>query len=338
MDSFILQNEKLNDFLSSLEQYEIWAPVQEGSTTLFKVIKDFQDISLDLRNQVKISKTAVFPQTETLFTFDKNAVPKEPDLREKKETIVFGIRPCDARSFNLLDPVFEGDFPDPYYLNRRNKAVLIGVACSEPFLNCFCTSIGGNPFSREGLDLLFTELNGSFYIEVITEKGKKIIDKTSSLCTPASTQDSKQKEQLAQASKGKIKRQIHLDGIPEKLSNIFEHPIWKQLAMTCIGCGICTYTCPTCYCFDIQDETAARKGRRLRVWDSCMFAEYTLHASGHNPRPTKRERLRNRIYHKFKFNIDNYAVAGCVGCGRCISLCPVNIDLIENLSAIKKAQ
>jgi len=338
MDSFILQNEKLNDFLSSLEQYEIWAPVQEGSTTLFKVIKDFQDISLDLRNQVKISKSAVFPQTETLFTFDKNAVPKEPDFREKKETIVFGIRPCDARSFNLLDPVFEGDFPDPYYLNRRNKALMIGVACSEPFLNCFCTSIGGNPFSREGLDLLFTELNGSFYIEVITEKGKKIIDKTSSLCTPASTQDSKQKEQLAQASKGKIKRQIHLDGIPEKLSNIFEHPIWKQLAMKCIGCGICTYTCPTCYCFDIQDETAARKGRRLRVWDSCMFAEYTLHASGHNPRPTKRERLRNRIYHKFKFNIDNYAVAGCVGCGRCISLCPVNIDLIENLSAIKKAK
>lgn len=338
MASFILQKEKLNDFLASLEQYEIWAPVQEDTTTLFKRIEDFQDLSLDLRHQPKISKDAVFPQTETLFTFDKEAIPKEPDFQERKEAIVFGIRPCDGRSFKLLDPVFEGDLPDPYYLNRRNKTILVGVACNEPFVNCFCTSIGGHPFSVEGLDLLFTELNGSFHIEVITEKGKKIIEKTSSLCTPTSTEDNKQKDQLAKISEGKIKRQIDLDGIPEKLSNIFEHPIWKQQSMKCIGCGICTYTCPTCYCFDMQDETVARKGRRVRVWDSCMFAEYTLHASGHNPRSTKKERLRNRIYHKFKFNIDNFGVASCVGCGRCISLCPVNVDLIENLLAIKEAE
>lgn len=336
MDSYILQKEKLNYFLASLEEYDIWAPVQKDTITLFEVIKDFQNTSLDLKHQAIISKNAVFPQTEPLFTFERNAAPKEIDSKEEKETIVFGIRPCDARSFKLLDPVFEGDFPDPYYLNRRNKAVLIGIACNEPFLNCFCTSIGGNPFSQEGLDLLFTELNGSFYIEVITEKGKKIIDKTSSHCTKASAEESKQKEHLAQTSEGKIKRQINLDGIPEKLAAIFEHPIWKQFALKCIGCGICTYSCPTCYCFDMQDETTARKGMRIRIWDSCMFPEYTLHASGHNPRPTRTERLRNRIYHKFKFNIDNFGVSSCVGCGRCIALCPVNVDLIENLSAIRK--
>ena len=338
MDSYILQKEKLNNFLDSLKEYEIWAPVQKDTTTLFEVIGDFQNIFLDLKHQAIISKSSVFPQTETFFTFDKNGTPVEKDPKEEKDTIVFGIRPCDARSFNLLDPVFEGDFPDPYYLNRRNKAVLIGVACIEPLLNCFCTSIGGNPFSKEGLDLLFTELNGYFHIEVITDKGKTIIDKSSSHLTQAKAEDIKEKEQLAKASEGKIKRQIDLDGIPERLSTIFEHTIWKQFASKCIGCGICTYSCPTCYCFDMQDESSARKGKRVRTWDSCMFAEYTLHASGHNPRPTRTERLRNRIYHKFKFNIDNFGVPSCVGCGRCISLCPVNVDLIENLSAIKEVE
>jgi ferredoxin len=336
MDTYVLQKDKLQDFLASLQEYEICAPVQKGTTTLFETIKDFQNTSLDLNHQAKISKDAIFPQTEPLFTFERNGTPKETDLEEKRDNIIFAIRPCDARSFSLLDPVFKGDFPDPYYLNRKNKAVLIGIACTEPFINCFCTSIEGNPFSKDGLDLLFTELNGSFYIEVITEKGKKITDKASTLLTPSSAEESKQKEKLKQASEGKIKRQIDLKGIPEKLTGIFEHPIWQQFAMKCIGCGICTYSCPTCYCFDMQDEITARKGRRVRIWDSCMFAEYTIHASGHNPRPTKSERLKNRIYHKFKFNVDNFTVFSCVGCGRCITLCPVNVDLIENLLAIKK--
>ena len=335
MDSYILQKEKLNDFLASLNEYQIWAPVQRDTTTIFEAINDPQDISLDLKSQALLSKRAIFPQTEPLFTFERNGTPKETDLAGMKDTIVFGIRPCDARSFTLLDPVFEGEYPDPYYLNRRKNALLVGIACNEPFLNCFCTSVGGNPFSTEGLDLLFTELDGLFYIEVITEKGKQLIDITSSLCTPATAEYTTQKEGLAKASEGKVTRQIDINGLPEKLTDIFEHPIWQQFASKCIGCGICTYSCPTCYCFDMQDESTAKKGRRVRIWDSCMFTEYTLHASGHNPRPTRSDRLKNRIYHKFKFNVDNHGVASCVGCGRCITLCPVNVDLIENLTAIK---
>ncbi|MEE8380523.1 MAG: 4Fe-4S dicluster domain-containing protein [Thermodesulfobacteriota bacterium] len=336
MNSFILQKDKLQDFLDSLHECQIWAPVKRGTATTFELTKDLKDISLDLKKQVVVSKSAIFPQTEPLFTFDRNGTPKETDLAEPRDTIVLGIRPCDARSFNLLDPVFKGDFSDPYYLKRRNNTVLIGIACNDPFLNCFCTSIGGNPFSQEGLDLLFTEFDGAFYIEVITEKGKQLIDITPSLYTPATAEDTKQKEGLANASEGRVKRQIDSNGLPEKLSGIFEHPIWKQFASKCIGCGICTYSCPTCYCFDMQDETTAKKGRRVRIWDSCMFSEYTLHASGHNPRQNRNDRLRNRIYHKFKFNIDNHGVASCVGCGRCITLCPVNVDLIENLTAIRK--
>ena len=338
MDSYILQKDKLIDFLVLLKEHPIWAPVQRDDTTLFEIIDDLKNISLDLQHQPVIPKSAVFPQTETLFTFDRGASPRAIDLTQQKETIVFAVRPCDARSFTLLDPVFEGDFPDPYYLTRRKKTLLIGIACTQPFLNCFCTSLGGSPFAVEGLDLLFTELNDFFSIEVITDNGKQLIAKTSSLIAPASKEHSTKKNELRQSSESRFKRKLNLKPIPEKLATMFEHRIWQQFASKCIGCGICTYCCPTCYCFDMQDETTMRKGRRVRIWDSCMFPEYTVHASGHNPRPTRSERLKNRIYHKFKFNIDNFGAAGCVGCGRCIALCPVNVDLIENLLAIQEAE
>ncbi len=339
MTTYSLPKEKLPDFLNALSDFEIWAPVQKDTSTLFEVIGDPANAPLNLENQPVISKKAIFPQTEPLFSYDMKGTITEPDIPNTKHTFIFGIRPCDARSFTLLDPVFEGDIPDPYYLSRRRSAVLAGIACTQPFLNCFCTSIGGNPFSTEGLDLLFIECNESlFFIEVITDQGQKVIDKASSLFSSPSGEETKKAEQLREQATAKIKRQIDLTGVPDKLSGLFEHPIWKQFASKCIGCGICTYSCPTCYCFDMQDETTFKQGRRVRTWDSCMFPEYTLHASGHNPRETRAERFRNRIYHKFKFNVDNFKAYSCVGCGRCITLCPVNIDLIEYLSSIKETE
>ena len=336
MATYTLPKEKLPDFLSALGEFEIWAPVKKDTSTLFEVIKDPAAVSLDLQNQPVISKKAIFPQTELLFSYDMKGAVTEPGIQDAKNTFIFGIRPCDARSFILLDPVFEGDIPDPYYLSRRRTAVLAGIACIQPFVNCFCTSIGGNPFSTEGLDLLFIEHNESlFFIEVVTDQGQKVIDKASSLFSSPSGEETKRVEQLREDANITIQRQIDLTGVPDKLSGLFEHPVWKQFASKCIGCGICTYSCPTCYCFDMQDETTFKQGRRVRTWDSCMFPEYTLHASGHNPRETRTERFRNRIYHKFKFNVDNFKEYSCVGCGRCITLCPVNIDLIEYLSEIK---
>jgi ferredoxin len=338
MTSYRLPKDKINDFLSALSDYEVWAPVKKDSATLFDRLEDVTTLSLDLENQPVISKKVVFPQNEPLFSYDRKGTVTETDLNAGKDTIVFGIRPCDARSFTLLDPVFEGDVPDPYYLTRRSKAVLVGIACTDPFVNCFCTSIGGNPFGREGLDLLFIDCDDAYAVEVVTDRGKDITDKTSSLLSPAVPEDSIQMAQLAQESSDKISRHVDLSGLPEKLASLFEHPIWKEFALKCIGCGICTYSCPTCYCFDMQDETTINRGRRVRTWDSCMFPEYTLHASGHNPRPSRTERFRNRLYHKFKFNQDNFGAYSCVGCGRCISLCPVNIDLIDYLSRVKETE
>ena len=126
--------------------------------------------------------------------------------------------------------------------------------------------------------------------------------------------------------------------IVEKLDKIFENELWKNISLKCLGCGICTFQCPTCHCFDIQDETTITNGARVRVWDTCMNPEYTLHASGHNPRPARMNRTRNRVYHKFNYYPKNYNVIACVGCGRCISDCPVNIDIIDVIDQAREVK
>jgi heterodisulfide reductase subunit C len=128
------------------------------------------------------------------------------------------------------------------------------------------------------------------------------------------------------------------EGISEKLDKIFEDKLWRDISLKCLSCGICTYLCPTCHCFDMQDETTLKNGARVRVWDTCMNPEYTIHASGHNPRPTRMNRTRNRVYHKFSYIPKNHKVIACVGCGRCINECPVNIDIIDVIEQAREVK
>jgi ferredoxin len=336
MERFILSKDAVKDFLSALRNYELFAPISKDGITVFESVTNPQEAVLDLINQPHPPKRLIFPQTEVLFTFDKNNAIKEPKPRDgQQQRVIFGIRPCDARGLCIMDPVFEKDYPDPYYLEKRQSTILIGLQCSQPYPNCFCTSVGGNPSSSEGLDLLLFDLGGSYFLEVLTPKGEQLTKEAASLLSAPSKEQEKEKENLQKEAQGKIRRSIEVHTVLEAIKMHFDHLIWIELAEKCLGCGICTYTCPTCHCFDIQDERVKGKGKRLRICDSCIFSEYTLHASGHNPRPTRADRLKNRVYHKFKQNIELYGVPGCVGCGRCISLCPANEDLIENLQAIK---
>jgi len=196
----------------------------------------------------------------------------------------------------------------------------------------------GGPANSEGLDILLTDIGDKYFVEVKSKKGNEIIDISKNLFSKSSTKDKTKKDEVSKKAENAITRNMKTKGLVEKLDKIFEDPLWKKISMKCLSCGICTYQCPTCHCFDIQDETALSNGARVRVWDTCMNPEYTVHASGHNPRPARMNRTRNRVYHKFNYYPKNYNIIACVGCGRCINDCPVNIDIIDIIDQAREVK
>jgi ferredoxin len=290
------------------------------------------EIQLDFLNSKQPPKGIFFPCSETLFTFEEGEVTSVP--LPEGQRVVFGIRPCDARSFVMLDEVFNApDSQDPYYVARRQNIALIGLGCNEPARSCFCTSLGGGPFSTEGLDLLFSDLGDRFLVESLTERGEALVADSPHF-REATEADLKQKADIEARAEG-LMSGPDMDGVKGKLDVVYDDAFWDEVHQKCLGCGVCTYMCPTCHCFDIVDEVAGGEGRRVRNWDTCQFALFTLHTSGHNPRPGGKERMRQRIMHKFRYFVDNFGRVACVGCGRCVRECPVNLDIRAVLEAVK---
>ena len=332
MSSYILSKENLPKFISELvSKYKVFAPVEDNDVTLFKDIKNSKEINLKYTNSRIPPKNLLFYQTETLFKFIPGTKGKiqSPEIDNGKK-VIFGIRPCDARSYVIIDPVFKEDFEDPFYLSKRENLLMIGLSCTNPCSNCFCTSFNDGPASSKYVDILLTDIGDKYYVEANGDKGKKAVN--SKIFKSATKLDETKKKEVEKKAKDLITRFQKVEGIPEKLDKIFENPFWKEVADKCLRCGTCTYLCPTCHCFDIQDEATMTNGARVRIWDACMLPEYTLQASGYNPRPARMNRMRNRVYHKYNYYPKNLDVIACVGCGRCIDNCPVNIDIIDVVS------
>lgn len=341
MGEFKFAREKMGDVFAGLKDYQVYAPTKVGEVFRFKPVEEEPqaDAWEGYSNTTVPPKELMFPETETLFRYrlgqpDIDASP--PDTGKKRA--VMGIRPCDAQALSIIDRVFGWDFQDPYYQNRRENTTLVGLACDDPCANCFCPSLGGGPANEEYLDAIMYDLGEVFYLKTITEKGEELAGALSGVLEDAGEAEKKAAGEQVEAALSKIERSIETGGIPEKLPSLYGHPFWEQFSDRCLGCGICTFLCPTCHCFDIQDELEHFDGRRARVWDTCMFEEYSLHASGHNPRPTRKERTRNRISHKYSYFPENFDVIACVGCGRCINYCPVNIDILDILEKSKEAE
>ena len=335
----IIKKKDITGFLETLlQEYELFAPVKRKGIIGFEAVDSADKVILDYANTVNSAKEAILPQAEVLLSYTSNgdsggvSVP----LDKAKTRVIFGIRPCDARSVVFLDKVFtNGNSQDPYYQSRRKDMVLVSIGCSKPRMTCFCTSVGGSPMSTEGSDLMLVDIGDEYAVQVITEKGEKLLAK-GNFSDADEEQLSRMRKTIADAEKT-IEPEISVEGLKDKLDALFNDPIWDSLTEKCLSCGVCTFLCPTCYCFDIVDETNKEKGKRIRIWDSCQFPLFTLQASGVNPRPTSKERYRQRIMHKFSYCLDNYGELGCVGCGRCVSQCPVNLDIRTVLKEIQRA-
>ena len=335
----VLSKKAFPQWVKKLESYTIHSPQKDGNFWNFEVIKNSEIIDLDYLTTVLSPKKIIFPQREVLLEFstsNEEELKVNEVLPEETPSVIFGVRPCDAKALTLTDKVFGGDFKDPYYWKRRNSTALVGLTCNTPpSPDCFCLSVDGSPHSKEGLDILMTDLGDKYYAESFTKKGDELLNLAKALFKSPIAKDKKDLEKIQAESKKKIQRQIKdTKKIPPKLKDMFDSPFWDEESLSCIRCGICTYLCPTCHCFDMNDEVTSSspiQGERVRTWDNCQFPDFTMHSSGHNPRPDKAARLRQRILHKFQYFVELYKNYQCTGCGRCISKCPVGIDIIEVL-------
>ncbi len=280
---------------------------------------------LDGPRPTRAPKEHFIPQTDPLFSFTGSgpALAVQPIINHQP-TVIFGVRPCDARALRSLDNVFlRRRETDAHYAARRSATVLVGLACTHPGWGCFCTTVGGSPAGTDGLDLLLTDLGDRYHVQILTPAGREVLQQTSTSASDATTG----RLVAEQHARTIVQLQLAFDmnGIAERV--VWDAPVWEQVSRRCLECGACNFLCPVCHCFDIQDENMADGGMRFRCWDTCQFSEFTRMGAGHNPRAGRKERLRQRVSHKFKYLIEEFGEAGCTGCGRCVELCPVNIDI-----------
>lgn len=244
--------------------------------------------------------------------------------------VILGLRPCDARGFAQMDNVFSGYggfYFDPYYNARRQATALVAVTCQSPRSTCFCRAVGGSPAGTEAVDVLLTEIDGGYGAEAFSEKGEGIV--ALGALREATAAEAEAVAVAKAEAEQAVEVPFQLEGVREGLRANFADPRWEGLSLRCISCGTCTYVCPNCYCFNINDEIVEGRGERFRCWDNCFNPSYTLETSGHNPRESKTARFRNRFSHKFWYYPEKYDSLLCSGCGRCIMHCPTRIDIRE---------
>ncbi len=317
----------LEDWLTGkLPSHTLIAPVRRGGRTVFAPVSAVQDIAWDAGRTDFSAKDFFMPASEAIVRWH----PQDGDVRVEtpkleRPQILFGLRPCDAHALAVLDRLFLRDPVDLYYAERRAKSTLVGIACADgPWEGCFCTTVGGGPAERQRLDVLLLPADGGYAVDLVSDKG----------------------QQLMASGKLETLHERQRQGVPDvpplPLPALdawraqFDNNYWAELAERCLGCRTCTYDCPVCYCFDVRDRRLPDGViERLRCWDSCQGASCFAIAGGHNPRPAQTQRLRQRYMHKFLYYKTREGESLCVGCGRCVVQCPVNIDIREVLAHVE---
>lgn len=277
-------------------------------------------------------KNVVFPKAEPVLYYKrgKNDVTLiSADVSEEK-VIIFGAKPCDANSVNILKDLFNWDYSDEFFNLRQKNIVIVGMLCTGFDEYCFCTSVGCSPSSTEGSDIFLIPLNeNEFAVRVLTEKGKSLIEPYMRFLIEIESEIS---DAVINST---VAPEVAFDSheVHEWLGSNFDSPKWEGIGNVCLSCAQCAFACPVCHCFDIVDEDYSySEGRRMKNWDGCQFGHFTLHASGHNPRDIQSKRYRQRVNHKFRYYVDRFGKILCTGCGRCSRGCPVSINIKEIVS------
>jgi ferredoxin len=334
MNARFLEADRIADAVALLAQSrEVYAPVDEPAkdAPLLSRVPGDRPITIGPRIPLLPLKTLFLPRVEALFHFETRNGETEVRPAEplEQDRVVLGALACDLRCLELLDRVLLADPADDVYLERRQRTTLVALACVGESSACFCASMGVDPLRPNGADAVMSPArDGGYLLEPLTDKGQQLLELLDELLRDATDDEIAAAVALSSISRTDVDLDPPAGGWPE----VWESEAWEETAARCIACGICTVLCPTCHCFDVQDEKRGAQGTRLRMWDSCMSRQFTEMAHGINPRPEHFSRVRQRFMHKLVYFPERYGAIACVGCGRCARWCP-NATGIDEVAA-----
>jgi len=344
MKTLTIEKNNMNRLLERfLEEYKVYGPTKPGPDSTFDEITSIKELHLDYISTVLPPKKFFLPPRETLFSFDiKNGKFTTNEIKQDEKTLLFGIHPCDVHAILRLDKFFSEDFNDPYYQSRRKNTVIVALNCVEPSEHSFCSSMGTGPYLNEGYDILLTDIGTKYLLEIGKKTDRSLVEGLN--LKTANEADINEKEKRLKLMEKKIKKFMNTSWLSRIARENTDHEVWLDLgecggiagSFPCLSCGSCTFVCPTCYCYDVYDTTdlSLKSGTRNRELDSCQLLEYAEVALDGNFRRDRKDRIRHWMMCKFG------AAAGgmnssCVGCGRCIRVCPSKIDITEVAKAIR---
>jgi sulfhydrogenase subunit beta (sulfur reductase) len=334
-----LPKQQLDFFASVLQQFgEVHAPVKRNEQYMFARVDRWSDVVLDYNRTILPPKKYVLPPRETLLKYrrDTGYVPATEDLHKK--IVLFGVHSCDIYGLNILDEVFGGKYPDPYFQTRRKNVAIVGIDC-VPDEHCFCRSMRAD-FVDHGFDLFLYDI-GDYYLTFVgTARGDDMVLATGALFESVTREDIDAYKCRSEAKREAFRLDVEIRDLPEIFEMEYRAEIWEELGERCLSCGNCSMVCPTCYCYDVVDEVQLGSGQssRVRQWDSCLFSTHALVAGGENFRESRASRIKFRFYHKQRGFVAEFGRPSCVGCGRCIATCPVKIDIIEVINRLRGAK
>jgi sulfhydrogenase subunit beta (sulfur reductase) len=356
----ILPKSSLQQLLDALSTkgYRIVGPMVRDGSVVWETVRSVSDLPIGWRDQqepgrYRLEQTGsheVFgvvhgPQSLKQFVFaprepllqierTKDGFTARPTLPQSEKVAVIGARACDLAGLAIQDRIFLKDaYPDPYYATRREGLFVVAVNCTRALATCFCTSMETGPRARTGFDLALTEVDDRLLIEAGSDAGRDLLSNLS--LSMGSEQLSAEAATRIDACAQSQVRGLDHSRLPQALYDAHEHPRWDEVASRCLACTNCTMVCPTCFCHTVEEtpDLSHQHTTHARLWDSCFTQEHG-YIHGKNMRPTIKDRYRMWLTHKLASWIDQFGTSGCVGCGRCITWCPVGIDLTEELPAL----
>jgi formate hydrogenlyase subunit 6/NADH:ubiquinone oxidoreductase subunit I len=335
----ILQKEHLPEFIEQLlPHYRIAGPIKENGGYAFQEITNPAELELNYTTTILPPKKYLLPTREELFEFDNTngGVLRPPP--KAMPTIIFGMHTCDLHAVQLLDHVFSSGHSDPNYLERRKQTLIVSIECLSPCdENSFCKSMG-TLSADEGYDLHLTDLGEAYAVDIGSQAGEALLKYV--YTSPPAAETIQRLNAVLSEKWPRFPYRLNFDvsDLPSLLSLSMKSPLWNELGERCLACAACTNVCPTCFCFDVQDEIELdlRHGQRVRSWDSCQLDEFATVAGGHNFRQSRALRQRHRFMRKGKYILEAHNYLGCVGCGRCARACLVDITPVGVFNELQR--